>query len=48
MSNRTRLLFDKVIARHILTGLLKLAEGRDLSLPEVLLPAQMTHGMDLA
>src|SRR5215831_13034700 len=35
MSDRTRLLLDKVTARHILTGLLKLAEGRDLTAEEV-------------
>ena len=31
MSDRTRCLLDKVTARRILEGLLKLAEGRDLS-----------------
>ena len=35
MSDRTRLLLDKVAARYILTGLLKLAEGRDLIEEEV-------------
>ena len=35
MSDRTRLLLDKVTARHILTGLLKLAEARDLAEEEV-------------
>jgi hypothetical protein len=35
MSERTRLLLDKVTARHILTGLLRLAEGGDLTEEEV-------------
>ena len=35
MSDRTRLLLDKVTARHILTGLLKLAEGDVLTAEEV-------------
>jgi hypothetical protein len=35
MSDRTRLLLDKVTARHILTGLLTLAAGRDLTAEEV-------------
>jgi hypothetical protein len=35
MSDRTRLLLDKVTARHILTGLLKLAEARDLTEEEI-------------
>jgi hypothetical protein len=34
MSDRTRRLLDKVTARHILTGLLRLAEARDLTAEE--------------
>ena len=33
MSDRIRLLLDKVTARHMLTGLLKLAEARGLTDP---------------
>ena len=36
MSDRIRLLLDKVTARHMLTGLLKLAEARGLTDPEML------------
>jgi hypothetical protein len=35
MSDQTRFLLDKVTARRILEGLLKLAEGRDLTAVEV-------------
>jgi hypothetical protein len=35
MSDQTRFLLDKVTARRILEGLLKLAEGRDLTTAEV-------------
>ncbi len=35
MSNLTRCLLDKVTARHILEGLLRLAEGRDLLTAEL-------------
>jgi hypothetical protein len=35
MSNLTRCLLDKVTARHILEGLLRLAEGRDLQTAEL-------------
>src|SRR5262245_15027198 len=35
MSDQTRFLLDKVTARRILEGLLKLAEGRDLIAEEV-------------